>query len=614
MSGDTQLQPIVFQPGIRKDLTEYMAEGGWVDCDKIRFRNGRAEKIGGWVRETVTQVTDAAVGAFTGVARAILAWTDLASKEYLAVASNLKVELVYGNQIYDITPVRHSSALTNEITTISTQTTVSIHDINHGLLVGDYVFVNSQATAINGITLAGQYQVFSVTDADNYVLDSGIAATGSGTGGGALAIDYLLENGPQDNGNLTGWSGGTWNTPGQSGDGYGLPRAGVGGLDLRQWSLDNWGQDLLACVRGGPIYHWDATGGPSARLVNLDSAPQTNSFILVAQPERVLVAFGSEVFATGIFDPLIIRWATQETLDDWTPTDTNTAGEYRLPKGNFIVGAVQTRGEIVIFTDTDVYSMTYIGGNDVFQISPLGSNISAVSQHSFIDVNGTVFWQGTDNFYMYNGVVTTIPCTLNKYIFDQFGDGRMNFDQQEKSFAGILNQTNEIIFLYPRYDETEVGHYIKYNYAEQVFDFGSLDRTVWLDKGVFPNPYAVDPSGILYIHEEGKDDDASPMLSYIRSAYFDIGDGQEVLFIDRILPDIMLAQDRAMDMYLYFKRYPHPAAEVITKGPYNFDDTMGQISVRGKGRQMSIEYRATATGANFEIGKVRIGVQTDGGR
>lgn len=712
---DTRLQSIVFQPGIFKDSTEYAAEGRWVDGDKIRFRNGRPEKIGGWVGAVVSQSTDTTVTSFTGVSRKLHSWRDLAGDQYLASGSHKKLELMTDGLIYDITPVRENQTINNAITTVSGNSIVTITDTApHGLSIGDFVYVNSQASAVDGITLSGQYEVLTVTSSTDFTIDSGTNATGSTSGGGGdLDIDYLLENGYADNGDLTGYSGGTWGTPGSAtqttvnlnnaittngsttisiedtshglsvgdevvvvsqasavdgidlsgndftgdfevasvtdannytiiarnsvtletvtatgstsggggdlvliygAEGWGKPRAGTGGAFLRLWSLDTWGEDLVACVKDGKIYHWDATNGVNTRAQALSNAPSRNTLILVSQPSRHLVAFGSEVYATSTFDPLIIRWAEQETLNNWAITATNSAGEYRLPKGNKIVAAVQTRSEIVVFTDSEVYSMRYVGGNDVFQFEPLGTNVSTISQNAVIDVNGVLFWEGVDDFYMYDGVIKVLPSTIDKFVFDQDGEGRLNSGQLDKVTAGINKEFNEILWFYPDYTSTENNRYVQYNYVENVFSYGTLERTAWVDRGTFTKPYGIAANGTLYVHESGKDADGAPLVAYIRSSYFDLEDGEDIVFVDRILPDIKLAQNRNIEITVFTKKYPHPRAKIITKGPYYFDDTLNQIKMRARGRQLSIEYRVTSTGADFEVGKVRIGLQKDGER
>jgi len=638
------LKAITFQPGIRKDTTEYLAEGGWVDCDKIRFKNSTPSKLGGWVSENIEQsekkgaFSSAFSSAFseskysllfTGSIRAMLTWTALDSGKYLATASEQRAELLFNNQIFDITPTRTTANLTNAISTsvrsfsnafasafgIENSTLVTIKHTAHSLVVGDFIDVISQASPAGGITLSGTYEVYSVIDSQNYRIDAGVAATSAvSLAGGALVIDYLLPTGFASNEGITGWGGGSWGTAGAGGAGWNRPRAGVGSSNMRQWSLDTWGEDLLACVRGGKIYQWDKTNGVTTRLQTIANAPTQNSFILVAQPSRHLIAFGSEVAATGVFDPLIIRWAEGESLTGWTITATNTAGEYRLPKGNSIIGAVQTRSEIVIFTETDVYSMRYVGGNDIFAISPLGTNISITSPHSFIDINGVVVWIGTDGFYIYDGVVRSLPSTIGKFIFAQDSLGRINFAQKEKIVTGINKEFNEVWWFYPLYSSSENSNYVKYNYKDGVWDIGTMERTAWIDKGVFERPYAVNASGRLFLHEQGYDDDAAPMTSYITSGYFDLDDGDSLMYVDKIIPDIELDTNKNILISVLVKKYPHPEGTVTTKGPYYFDDSNNKISLRARGRQMALKFESTATNADYEIGKTRINIQPDGKR
>lgn len=624
------LKTINMRPGINKDITEYLAEGGWVDCDHIRFKSSIPMKLGGWVKDTIDQVEkfgafssafssayDLSTGndIFTGVARDITAWTALDNSRYLAVGTHLKVELFANNQIYDITPKRTTANLTDALTTVINETLVTITSNAHNLVVGDYVDVISQATPVGGITLLGTYKVYSITDVNNFKIDARVAATSSaGPLGGALVIDYLLPSGFQHNENITGWGGGTWGTEGESGQGWNRPRAGIGASNLRQWSLDTWGEDLLACVRGGGIYQWDKTNGENVRLQTISGAPSENSFILVSQPSRHLIAFGSEVEATSVFDPLIIRWAEQETLTGWTIAADNTAGEFRLPKGNTIIGAVQTRSEIIIFTETDLYSMRYVGGNEIFRITPLGTNISVTSQHCFIDVNGVIFWKGTDGFYMYDGVIRSLPSTLSNYLFAQDSDGRINFAQKEKIYIGINKEHHEIWWFYPLHSELENSNYVKYNYIEKVWDIGTIERTVWLDKGVYDKPYALNTSGKLYVHEQGYNDDAAPLNSFITSAYFDLDDGDDLIFVDKIIPDVTLPANRPIQISVLTKKEPHPEDQVTTKGPYSFEDTNNKISLRARGRQMALKFETTTTDGNFSLGKIRLNVQPDGKR
>ncbi len=666
---DTVLKTLNFIPGIQKNLTEYQAEGGWVECDKIRFRNGKPEKIGGWIKKNLLQVkrdTGFSSGfstgfyhsnngtnygfssgfsngfsnyqtrndptALTGTARAGLIWNALDYEKYIVIASHTSLELINDSSIYDITPIEGSVTLTNAISTTQGSKYIQITDTVHGRNEGDYIYVNSQGSAVGGVALLGRYEIVEIIDGDNYlVLVKDPALETIANAGGSLDLDYLLPSGKENNEVNRGWGGGTWGTPGENDGGWGNPREGSGvSVLLRQWSLTNWGEDLIACPRHGSIYHWDKTTGPTVRAQALPGAPARNLFALVSQPTRHLISFGTNKTLDGAFDPLNIRWASQETLDDWAITPYNTAGEYKLPLGGEILGALQTRGEILIFTKTIVYTMRYIGGNDVFLIQPLGDNISTVSSHSFIDVNGTVFWMGLDGFYIYNGVIQPLPSTLEKFIFDEDGDGYLNFNQREKVYCGLIKSSNEVIWLYPKVGNSEIRNYIKYNYVENVWDYGSIDRTIWLDRGLFPYPMAVGfkideetteatyfskrEGAYLYEHELGKDADGLALESFIRSAYFDIEDGENIMFVDRILPDVKLPENKAISITVLTKKYSHPQASIVEKGPYTFDDSDNQISLRARGRQMSIEFLSNSAGGDFEIGKIRLGVKPDGER
>lgn len=643
------------KPGIIANLTKYEAEGGFVDGNCIRFRAARAEKIGGWVRESIRN-TYGAIGSFssafspdfslvpvaastgafssafssefnvgnnlntfTGVARAMKAWQDLNARKYLAVAGDDKVELLYQNIIYDITPVESSVTIVDGLSTTINSYSVNANVVSHNRSVGDYVNIPT-SVSIGGTVLYGGYQIITVPDSNNFTINASSQASSTVSGGGGtVVIQLLLQNGSQDNASNYGWGGGTWGTPGQGGLGWGDPRIPSGiSINMRQWSLDTWGEDLLAQLSGGMLYEWVVDPTLSTRLVAVTNAPTENNFMLVAQPSRQVVVFGTQSIDDGVYDPLLIRWSDAEDNTDWTPTITNQSGSFRIPTGDFIVSAVQTKGEILVFTNTSVYAMIYVGNDngldDIFQFVPLATNISIMGPHSVIDVNGVVYWMGSDNFYMYNGVVQVLPTTLDKYVFSQFGAGQVNFNQKEKCYAGMNGQFNEIWWFYPVASETENGHYIKYNWLENVMDYGSIARTTWVDRSIFSKPYAMDPSGRLYIHEQGVDADGQAMDSFITTAYFDIDDGDNILFINKFVPDIVLPNGGTIQITLMFKDYPHPNSTVTTKGPFTFSDAQGKLSVRGRGRQMAVEFSCNTSGSAFELGKMRIAYQPDGER
>jgi hypothetical protein len=667
---DSQLTTVEFRPGINVNVTEYRAgdSAGWTDCNRVRFNDGRPQKIGGWPANTTKQFEDATISnLLVGAARDILTWSDLNSEQFVAVAGNKRIELISGNTIYDITPTRKEFKLDpgppvpytddsryevvlSDVLTTNGTSLVQIEITNHGASVGDSVYVNSQEFDVDGITLSGTYAVEEVIDDDNFTVDAGSIATGStALAGGQLFIDLLLECGEQSNTNFVGYGGSTWDTPGLGGGGYGLPRGGGEfGTPMRQLRLDNWGEDLICCVSEGEIYHWDASRSSAKerrlqtleyRIVNndpengfyesdpvirqelIDAIPRRNLFSLVALPARIVVAFGSELAVGGDFDPLVIRWSDIESLTDWRVLKTNSAGEYRLPKGNRIVAAVQTRTEILVFTDEEAYSMVFVGGNEVFRFTPLGTNMSATGIHAVIDVNGIVYWMGVDDFYMYDGTIRVMPNSIDDLLFDQDGEARLDQNQREKAFAGVNKKFHEIWWFYPVEssdinfpNETDINNYVIYNYLEGSWYYGEMPRSVWTDRGTFRRPLAVGNQDLLFSHEQGKDDNGTPMTAFIESGYFDLDEGTDFMFVDRILPDLELPGTSTCKISIKTKKYPHPNAQVITKGPFIFNDTDNKISMRARGRQIAIRYEVDGEGQDFEIGKVRIGIRPDGRR
>jgi len=602
---DTQLKQIDINPGFFKNSTDYASENYWVDGDKIRFRNGRAEKVGGFVKEST----------FIGRTNKLHSWMDLTYSQYLVSGTESHVQILNGGQVYDVTPYRTTASLTNPISVSSGSNIITITATSHDLKVGDYIFVISQASSVGSINLQGfEYVVKTVPTTDTFTIQFTSNASSNSTGGGAVSIGFYIPTAGTSSTSLTGYGGGTWGTPGEAGGGYGMPRdsSTIDNI-LRLWSFDNWGEDLIGCYTKGGIYQWDATTGLGTRLQLISGAPTENLFTLIAQPSRHLVAFGTQESVGGVFDPMTIRWADQETLTDWTITPTNTAGEYRLPLGNKIVAAIQTRSEILVLTDTTVYSMRYVGGTDIFQFQILANNISSTSQNCGTDINGIVYWQGLDGFYMYNGSVQRLPCSLSLFLFDQDGDGRLNKDQKDKVICGTNKEFNEIIWFYPVYSSNENSRYVIYNYLENLWYDGTWERTSWLDSSVFNRPYATTSTGTLYVHEVGKDADSVAMPAYIKSGSMDIEDGQKLMFVDKFIPDFRLIPNRNAQVTLTFKKYPNSVTSSI-KGPFTFNNSTDKISLRGRGRQVSIEYSVDTTGSDFMIGAPRFSIQPDGER
>lgn len=602
---DGKLKSIQFKPGIQKDETEYGAEGSWVSCDKIRFRNSRPEKIGGWVADSIT-------GSIIGTARDINIWNDLEDKTYIGLGTHEKLQIIQDSVVYDTTPITTVVTVSDAFSTSVGSLTLKVSLAAHNAAVGDHIVFSSIGTSVGGIdtsVLEADYTITSVSGTDFFYFDTSVTATATSVGGGGTAtINFLLATGEECNRATFGYGAG-----GYSDETYGTERATPVTRNLRQWSVENWGEDLVACYRGGQVYHWDVTDGLGTRASAVDAAPTVNNILLVAQPKRHLVSFGTTDITTGDYDPLLVRWSDSEDFRDWTPTVTNEAGSFRLGSGNYIVGAEQSKREILVFTDDSVFSMRFIGTPLIFGFDKLGSNVGLIGQHAAVDVNGAVYWMGLNSFFKYDGNLQVLPTTLNKYLFDSDGEGYYNLGQKEKVFAGVNTEFYEIIWLYPGSGSETIDKYVIYNYQENTWYYGTLDRTVWADAGLFDKPKAIDAeTGTLYSHEQGVDDDASELPAYLESSWVDVDEGDEFSFIDRFIPDFR--QTGSITLTLKARRYPNDSSGEVTKGPYTITDSTNKLDFRIRGRQLKLIYEASGVGTDFEVGKPRIRVLPDGER
>lgn len=608
MSGDGIPIPLEIVPGINKDITEYAAEGAWVSCDHMRFRDDKAEKIGGWVHEQTFQYTNTSITTFHGIARDIQIWTDLNQNKYIALAGTQKLELLSGGLYYDITPIVTTVTVNNKINTSIGSSQVIVSITGHNGLVGDYVIFASVGATVGGnVYLSGEYTITTVPSTDAFGVSVAVCAAATSTGaGGNLQTSFLLPTGIQSNGGLVGWGAGTWGS-----GGWGVGVTG-GTAFLSQWSLDTYGQDLLACRRGGYLYRWSASAGPLVRAAIVTAAPTINNIVMVDNPTKHVLSFGC-TDTTGAYDPLLVRWSDQDNINDWTPTVSNAAGEYPLQGGNQIVAAQPTKRGTLILTDDVIHVMSFTGDESTFAFEQIAQGAGAVSQHCAVDVNGTVYWMGLGSFYKYDGQVKPKSSTLDKYLFRADSEGSVNQEQKEKTFTGTNSAFNEIIWLYPSRDSLEIDRYVIHNYVDDLWYIGTMDRTVWADIGVFSKPYAANTTGILMIHEEGFNDDADPLLAYLESAWFDIEDGEQLLFMDRFIPDIRRLNGKNLSLTLQVKKYPE-SVETVTKGPYIITNTTDKISFRARGRQAKIILEQEVTDGSFELGKNRVNIQPDGKR
>lgn len=624
-----------FRPGINREITNYSNEGGWFDGDKIRFRFGFPEKIGGWRKNSAA--------SFLNVCRALHPWVNLSNERYVGVGTTAKYYVERGGAYYDITPLRATTAA-GDVTFAATDGSyqITVTDTGHGAVQGDFVTF-SGAASLGGVITAGvlnqEYEIVDVVDADNYTIEARTAGTSisSITVNGELAPTYVTAN-SSDSGDGgasvigayqigfgldtavlgTGWGVGGWSRGGW-GSASNEP---IVTNQLRLWSHDNYGEDLLFNVRDGGIYYWDASGGLSARGVALSSLSGANTTptiakqVLVSDRDRHIIAFGCDPETNiGTQDPLLIRFSSQESLTAWNSLPTNTAGELRLGSGSEIIMAVETRQQILVFTDTTLYAMQFLGPPFTFGVAPISENITIRSPNAAVAVDDTVFWMGNSEFYVYSGAVQRLPCAVRDYVFDDF-----NFDQAMKVTTGLNAAFGEVWWFYPSANSSENNRYVVYNYLEQTWYYGTMSRTAWEDRGIFDNPIAAGSDGHLYQHENGFDDGstnpASAISAYIESSPLDLDDGQQFMFIGRLLPDLsFLNSTAAVPTATFTTRVRNFQQGNFTSSSVNtFTTSTEQIFLRLRGRQMTIKVDSDGTGVTWRLGTQRYDIRPDGRR
>ena len=615
------LKKLLFKPGVNRENTRYTSENGWYECDKIRFRQGTPEKIGGWVKYTTE--------AYLGVCRALFAWVTLDSKKLLAIGTNLKYYIGFTNAIYDITPLRGSATLTNPFDTTDTSPIVLVTDVSHGCITGDYVTF-SGASAVAGLDLNNEYVVTVVTG-DTYTITASSPANATATGGGAAVLaEYQINVGLAVQQPFYGWGSGYW--------GFGPWGTGAGTVqEIRTWSQFNFGEDLIFGPRYGGIYIWygaDAAAGFITRgvlissIIGASDVPTTQHYITVSDTSRFVFAFGCNDYGSATADPMLIRWSDQEDYLNWTPAPTNQAGSLRLSHGSEISTALQVRQEILIWTDSSLYSLQYVGAPIVWGSTLLADNISCISPNGVTYANGIAFWMGTDKFYRYDGKADTLPCDLRQYVFSD-----INTDQPYQVFAGTNEGFNEVWWFYPSADSDSVNKYVVYNYVENVWYYGTMNRTAWLDTGIYSKPVAADADADLIVyHESGVDNNSGtnpePIEAYISSAEFDIDDGDHFGFVYRIVPDVTFRGSTADSPNAEMTLIPMKnsgsgfstsvggadQATITRTAVVPIEQFTGQIYVRVRGRQMILKMASTGLGTTWQLGAPRIDIRQDGRR
>jgi len=625
------LKKLTLRPGVNRENTRYTSEGGWYDCDKIRFRQGTPEKIGGWVQISTNR--------FLGVCRSLINWVTLGNLDLVGLGTNLKYYIERGARYYDITPIRSTTAA-GDVTFAAANgsSTITVTDTANGAGVGDFVTFSGAADLgglVTALILNAEYQIVSIIDADNYTITVTVTANASDTGnGGASTVgEYQLGVGPEIEEVLSGWGTGRW--------GFGTWGLGAPNVEaLRIWNHANFGEDLLFGPRGGAVYYWDASSTVTTRgvaitgLVGAADAPVAQNNLLVSDVSRFVLCLGVNPIGSAAIDPMLVRWSDQENFLDWAPTATNQSGDLRLSSGTKIVTAQQTRQEVLVWTDASLYSLQYLGPPFVWGAQSVGENISIAGPNAVASANNVTYWMGKDKFYMYDGRTQTLRCDLRQFIFQNSDDAlTINHAQLDQVFASTVEAFNEIWWFYCSSVSTVPNRYVVFNYAENSWYYGTMERTAWLDSTTRGNPIATYQNRI--VNQEIGVDDASdaiiaPIAAYVSSAQFDIDDGHNMSFIWRILPDITFrgstaASPKALMTLLPLKNsgsgYTDPASvggdsfgEVIRTASVPVEQFTGQINTRVRGRQMAIRIESDELGTTWQLGAPRIDIRQDGRR
>jgi hypothetical protein len=616
------LQKLQFKPGIVRDTTDYTNEGGWRDGDKIRFRMGYPETIGGWAKLTTTTLL--------GACRSLHVWTTLTGTNYIAAGTNLKLYLINGSNPVDITPIRLTTSGTATFAATNGSSIITVTDALNGVYLHDFVTF-SDAVTLGGVITAevlnSEYEVTEVIDANNYTILASVAADASDTGDGGASVvaAYQITTGLDTVVLGAGWGAGVWSR-GTWGSGT---DTSIPGAQLRLWSMDNFGEDLLANIRQGGIYYWDVTGGINSRAVNIadlagaNSVPTVANVVLVSERDRHVIAFGCDPeFDPGVQDPLIIRFSTQESVTDWETRADNTAGELRIGTGTKIVAAVQTKQQVVVITDNSVSAMQYIGPPYTFSLNEVSSNISIVSQNAAIAIGDAVYWMGDRVFYKYDGNVQLLQCPVKEYIFTN-----MNVYQLGKVVTASNSKFHEIWWFYPSKNSSTNDSYVVLNYQENVWYYGTMARTAWHEQGVSGYPISASVDGYIYYQEYGLNDGsvnpAVGISSYIQSSAIDVGDGDQFMFVSRVLPDITFRNSTGNPTATFtIEARDFPGADfdqvnaktVTRTATVPVQQYTDQLFVRLRGRSMALTVSSTGLNTEWRLGTPRFDMRTDGRR
>lgn len=620
------LLKLALKPGIDKQNTEYGAEGGWVDCDYVRFQYGLPEKVGGWQHFTPTPQY------LIGMVSEVFSWNSLAGVPYAITGTNRKLYVFVNSLWYDITPIR-AVVTTSTFTTTAGSDIVTINANTSSIQRGDFVTLSSVTGTPGGIpnaTLQAEYEVQDITSALTYTIKAPIAASTSQTAVGTMIATYQISVGSTVSyvsfGYGTGtWGASTWGTP--------RPASAVTGdlLTSRVWQFDTYGENVICQLVDGGTYEWVLSTGPSVRATQIVGAPTKSAYALVSTPDRHLICFGTEstIGDMSSQDPMFVRFSDQENITDFVPTAINTAGGQRLTDGSRIVSALRSRGQTLIFTDTSLHGMQYVGPPYTFGFQQLGTNCGCIGPHAAVDANGVAIWMSRDAFYMFDGTVKKIACTVQEYVFQD-----INVTQGYKTHVGINTKFNEVTWWYCSFTSDDIDRYVTFNYLENTWAIGTMPRTSWQDTGTYARPIAseylatntsapivatgngtiyglTEGRSLIYQQETGRNAIDQPIFSYLKSGYFDLGEGDNMLFMKRFIPDFK-NQVGDIVVRLLLRAYPSTSASPSSLDPYTVAPNTPKVDTRARGRQISVNLENNTLDGNWRFGTLRVDIIPDG--
>ena len=615
-STDAQLTSLNFLPGFHRESTQYSEEGKWFDGNRVRFREGKPENIRGYEKFSEDTID--------GIARDMLSWTDNETRPYIAIGTNSYLYIIQNETQYDVTPIVTAVSISGNFETYTDKTLVRVSINNYTVSTSDRIEISGLATIGGNLDINGISTVVSVSGLNSYYIDAGVTASSASADQGTTGIISNFLNTQESNAiQGLGYGAGIYNAgvSVSGGRGWNDPATESNITFLpAMWKLDNWGEDLMALRRGGQIYYADIDASLVPTRSTLITASPTATTFLVSPNDRHVVCYGAREFATTVgegINPMLVRWSDQEDFTNWTPSITTTSGEVVLAEGSRIIGANRSRNAINIWTDRAMYTQSYVGPPFIFTFTQVGSNCGLIGQHAAIDYDGVSYWMGENNFYAFDGRVQTMPCTIRRKLFEDF-----NSTNKEKVYAGINAEFKEIIWLYPTANSPEPNAYVIYNVEERTWVYGKLFAdgivTTFNDRIVYPNTLTTgytSATASSYIWNNEPDDlytgDGQPLTSYIESAEFDLNEGKELMFMDRIIPDYTFDLGETVKIELTLKDYPNGTEKV--KGPYTIGQNTTKVDLRARGRQASVKLSATNTGG-WRWGSVRLSLQQDGNR